>query len=245
MENVVSGFLLLVIGWILYDEFKEIPALAAMDKGGRLCDYSCGGSTFEPVSAALARGIRLIEVHVYSDEQDQPVVALHQENAGVDHAYDNVSFESVCVTLVNEAFPSDVPLILSIVPHTSTTFTLNRIAYHLSTTLHKHFAKDVTEETLLGALANKLVIVSGPEVRGSNLEELVNLNWGSSSLRRLEYQQAAYPRDPAELSAFNKDHISMVAPSDMYKTVAAVKDLHGCQWNLISGTAGFLPTKGT
>ena len=173
MEEAVTAGLLLAIGTLLMDEFKEIRG-PSFDHSKRLCDYRCAGSTFEPVSAALARGIRLIEVHVYSDAQDRPVVALKSGNKG-----DTVSFESICVTLVNEAFPSSFPLILSIVPHTSTTFTLNKIAHDLSTTLHKKFLKteEAVEGMLLGALADKLIIVSGPEVRGSNLEPLVNLSW--------------------------------------------------------------------
>ena len=98
MEQVVVAVILLAIGYLFMDEFKGLAP--TFDHNRRLCDYRCPGSTFEPVSGALARGIRLIEVHVYSDAQDRPVVALQSGNKG-----DTVSFESVCVTLVNEAFP--------------------------------------------------------------------------------------------------------------------------------------------
>jgi hypothetical protein len=241
MEQVVAAVLLLAIGYLFMDEFKGL-APPTFDHNRRLCDYRCPGSTFESVSGALARGIRLIEVHVYSDAQDRPVVALQSGNKG-----DTVSFESVCVTLVNEAFPSSFPLILSIVPHTSTTFTLNKIAHDLSTTLHKKFLKteEAVEGMLLGALANKLVIVSGPEVRGSNLEPLVNLSWGGSGLRRLEYAQAVYPRDSAELIEFNKNHISIVAPDITFDSSGGHDNVYkyGCQWNLFArgSETGFIP----
>jgi hypothetical protein len=232
MEEAVTAGLLLAIGTLLMDEFKEIRG-PSFDHSKRLCDYRCAGSTFEPVSAALARGIRLIEVHVYSDAQDRPVVALKSGNKG-----DTVSFESICVTLVNEAFPSSFPLILSIVPHTSTTFTLNKIAHDLSTTLHKKFLKteEAVEGMLLGALADKLITVSGPEVRGSNLEPLVNLSWGGSGLRRLEYAQAVHPRDPSELVAFNANHISLVAPDITFDSSGGHDNVYkyGCQWNLFA-----------
>ena len=77
MEQVVVAVILLAIGYLFMDEFKGLAP--TFDHNRRLCDYRCPGSTFEPVSGALARGIRLIEVHVYSDAQDRPVVALLDE----------------------------------------------------------------------------------------------------------------------------------------------------------------------
>ncbi|NDH65806.1 MAG: phosphatidylinositol-specific phospholipase C domain-containing protein [Microbacteriaceae bacterium] len=241
MEQAVIAFILLILGYLFMDEFRSV-APPSFDHGRRLCEYRCPGVTFQSVSAALARGIRLVEVHVYSDSQDRPVVALRAGNKG-----DTVSFESVCVTLVNEAFPSPLPMILSIVPHTSTTFTLNKIAHDLSTTLHKKFLKtdEAVEGMLLGALADKLIIVSGPEVRGSNLEPLVNLSWGGSGLRRLEYAQAVHPRDPTELVEFNTNHISLVAPDITFDSSGGHDNVYkyGCQWNLFArgGETGFVP----
>ena len=205
-----------------------------------LVDYTVQGSTFEDLSGALAKGYRLIELHIYADAQDEPVVALQPNYDQVAHR----SFVSCCEVIVNEAFPSDDPLILSLVAHTDKSFTLNRVAQHLKTTVRKHFAEgDVTEKPL-DSLANKLILVSGNEVRGTELEPLLNLSWNESRLRRLTYQQAAHPREPEELRSFTKSNIVLVAPDQAFSRFKVMDDVHayGCQWNLCPGSGvGFIP----
>lgn len=187
---------------------------------GTLVDFTVQGCT-DDVALAVKNGYRLIELHVYADEQDQPIVK-------------NVSFESCCIDIVNDAFPSDTPLILSIVPHTESSFTLNRIAYHIKTTVRKHLVQGSVHGKTLGELANRIVIVSGSEVRGTELEPLVNLSWNDSHLRRLSYQQAAHPRDPAELRGFAAKNIVIVAPDQAFARFKIMDDVYayGCQWNL-------------
>lgn len=222
--------------YVLSDEVRSHLGGDEPTHSGRLCDYRCPGVVFKPISAALARGVRLVEVHIAPDPSGEPLVMKR-----IDNEYDGDSFESVCVTLVNEAFPSEYPLILSIVPHTDSTVTLNRVAYHLKTTLHRQIleTQESVDQMLLGQLANKLVIVAGPEVRGSNLESLVSLSWGSSALRRLEYSQAVHPRDPEELRAYNRDHITLVGPTRVYPDAPLSVYTYGCQWNLFGSGSGF------
>lgn len=222
--------------YVLSDEIRSHLGGDEPTHSGRLCDYRCPGVVFKPISAALARGVRLVEVHIAPDPSGEPLVMKR-----IDNEYDGDSFESVCVTLVNEAFPSEYPLILSIVPHTDSTVTLNRVAYHLKTTLHRQIleTQESVDQMLLGQLANKLVIVAGPEVRGSNLESLVSLSWGSSALRRLEYSQAVHPRDPEELRAYNRDHITLVGPTRVYPDAPLSVYTYGCQWNLFGTGSGF------
>lgn len=207
-----------------------------------LTEYYVPGSTFEDLSGAVAKGYRLIELHVYSDAQDEPVVALQANYDQVNHR----SFVSCCEVIVNEAFPSDDPFILSIVPHTDKSFTLNRVAYHLKTTVRKHFVEGSVEDSPLDSLANKLILVSGNEVRGTELEPLINLSWNGSHLRRLTYHQAAYPREPEELRSFTKSNIVLVAPDQAFAKFRVMDDVYayGCQWNLCPGhsaTVGFIP----
>jgi hypothetical protein len=65
MEWLVAILLLLAIGYLLVDtELGEVPVLTPRK---RLCDYYVPGSVFEDIPTALARGVRLLEVHVYSD----------------------------------------------------------------------------------------------------------------------------------------------------------------------------------
>jgi hypothetical protein len=235
MEWLIAVLLIAFLGYLVYDEtLGEAPVFMPRK---RLCDYYVAGSVYEDIPAALSRGVRLLEVHLYSDERDQPVVGLKAQNDGYDYAEENVSFESTCVNIMNDAFPSEDPFILSIVPHTTKTVTLNRAAEHIMTTLRRRLlTTDKAIATLpLDSLKGKVVVVSGGTIHGSDLEPLINLSWNGPDLRRLGYQQALHPRDPGELMKFNKDHITIVAPETELKTVNANPDRPkalGCQWNL-------------
>lgn len=241
MEWLVAIFLLVAIGYLLMDtKLGEVPVLTPRK---RLCDYYVPGSVFEDIPTALARGVRLLEVHVYSDEQDHPVVALHPQNDGYDYALENVTFEQVCVMVANDAFPSEDPFILSIVPHTEKTITINRVAEHLKTTVRRRLVTTHKNVATLpiDVLKGKVVIVSGGNAKGTELEELVNLSWDDSNLRRLTYQQALHPRDEEELMRFNKDNITLVAPEPELRTVTANPEKPkrlGCQWNLYDRSGG-------
>lgn len=242
---------LLLLGLLMYlvvDTVlpKRVGAPSVMARK-RLCDYYAQGSVFEDVESALARGIRLLEFHVYSDEQDEPVVATKPLQGGYDYAEDSYAFEKACIVLANKAFPSKDPLVLSIVPHTTKVTTLNRVAYHLRHTVHKHFvAEKGIHEKPMDELADKIVIVSGGNIAGTELDELVNLNWDSGHLRRLGYSQAVFPRDQQELVAYNRNAISLVAPDPAFAKLTLNPDttrFNGCQWNLFPNPrapAGFV-----
>lgn len=211
---------------------------------GRLCDYAVTGSVYEDIPSALARGIRLLEVHVYSDEQDHPVVAKTPQQNGHDFATDNVSFEQVCIDITNDAFPSPDPFILSIVPHTTKSVTLNKVAEHLQTILRRHLivGRDI-QQVPVDTFANKVIVVSGG-VNGTELEPMVNLSWDNHGLRRLSVHQALHSRDPDELQRFNKDFITIVAPDpELVHSAVDAETLSamGCQWNLVAvGPSGLV-----
>lgn len=238
METALAIGILAAAGYLMV-KTEEPPREAREDT---LANYYVPGSTFEDISGALAKGYRLIELHIYSDAQDEPVVALRQNYEQTAHR----SFESCCVTIVNEAFPSDDPLIVSLVSHTDKSFTMNRVAYHLKTTVRKHLVDGLVEDKPLDALGNKLILVSGNEARGTDLEPLINLSWNDSHLRRLTYQQAAYPREPEELRSFTASNIVLVAPDQAFAKFKVMDDVHayGCQWNLCPSPiarTGFIP----
>lgn len=242
MKWLLAAALAAFFVYLVYDTFigRHIRPIGAR---GRLCDYTASGSVYEDIPSALARGVRLLEVHLYSDERDQPVVATKPQQNGYDFATDNISFEQVCVDLVNDAFPSKDPFVLSIVPHTSKSVTLNKAAEHLQL-LHRHLiaARDI-QQVPLDKIANKLVIVSGG-VSGTDLEPLVNLSWDSHGVRRLTVHQGLHSRDPTELRRFNKDFITIVAPEPELKHSAVDSDAlaaTGAQWILVaSGPPGFV-----
>lgn len=243
MEWVIVVILIGLLAYLVSGELAS-PSIPVLERK-RLCDYTAAGAVFEDIPSALGRGIRLLELHVYSDEQDQPVVAKRQQQEGYDFTLNNLTFEECCVSIANDAFPSKDPLILSIVPHTNKTIVFDRIAQHLETTVHRHLLQGIINPTApIKSFENKIIIVSGGEIRGTQLEPLVNLNWNGSDCRRLSYAQSLSPRDPKELTAFNIDHITIVAPDAKLKVATVNPDqpkVYGCQWNLFSKTpSGFV-----
>jgi hypothetical protein len=237
MKWLLAALLAAIFVYLVYDTFLR-DKLVPLAPRGRLCDYTVSGSVYEDIPTAIHRGIRLLEVHVYSDERDQPVVATHPQNSGHDFASENVSFEQVCVDIENDAFPSKDPFILSIVSHTDKSVTLNKVAEHLQTiTRSRLFPDKDIQNVQLDQLANKLILVSGGNIHGTALEPLLNLNWSEPGIRRLTYQQALHPRDPKELKQFNEHFITIVAPQPELKTINANPNqplAYGCQWNFFA-----------
>lgn len=244
MEWVIALVLLALLGYLIYEELLPVPAPLKPRLG--LGDYYVAGTVYGNVRTAIKDGFRLAEVHIYADEQDRPIVATKPMNSGYDFADANVPFEQVCIDIVNDAFPSNDPFILSIVPHTDKSVTLNRVAECILTTLRRNLTpvKDEITRYSLDALANKVILVSGGSIRGTQLEDLINLSWDGSELRRLTYQQALFPRDPEELTKFNREFITLVAPQPELKTLNENPKkpfVYGCQWNLfMEGPPGFV-----
>lgn len=240
MEAALTLILILLMAYLLYDQYatKGGGVLAR----GRLCDYMATGSVFEDPKTALARGIRLLELHVYSDERDQPVVATKPQNDGYDVSLENASFEQCCVDIVNDAFPSKDPLVVSLMFHTDKAVVMDRVADHLQTTVRRHLVsgKDIQRDPI-DSFANKLLLVSGGSIAGTRLEPLINLSWNDSGLRRLTYQQALHPRDAVNLVGFNRDNITIVVPEVSLKSVNVNPErprAMGCQWNFVGGGPG-------
>jgi hypothetical protein len=237
MEPLIVVGALVTAGYLLASSDEPVRE----NRSKSLVNYYVQGSTFEDVETALKAGYRLIELHVYSDAQDEPVVSLKPNYDGVATR----TFESCCVAILQNAFPCRDPLILSLVLHTEKSFTANRVAYHLKTTVRRQLFSGSIEDVPLESLADKVVIVSGNEARGTDLEPLVNVSWNDSHLRRLTYQQAAHPREPDELRSFTNSNIALVAPDQAFSRFKVMDDVysHGCQWNLCPtplGRPGFV-----
>lgn len=232
MKGLFPALLFAFLAYLLYDTFAEKATILSRK---RLCDYTAAGSVYEDIQGALRRGIRLLEVHVYSDERDQPVVSMVPQSTGRDFTDNNVSFEQVCIDIANDAFPSKDPMILSIVPHTDKSVTMNKLAEHLTTITRRHLTDQKSIQTApIDSLANKLILVSGGPIHGTALEPLLNLSWSDSGLRRITYQQALHPRDPEDLKRYAENNIVMVAEDPMLKTLTANPNTplsFGCQWN--------------
>ena len=230
----------------------------------RLCDYYIASSaysvfpstyTYDFVSDSIIplvvkAGARLIELDVYAGDKDKPVVGLKNEDIGYDYAKNSISFESCCVSIGNSAFNKvDTPLasdpfILSIVFHTDKRSVQDACAEILKSTLQRYMLgpeyayhrKNLAQEPICN-LAGKLIIVSGGNMKGSTFEEIVNLSWSTSNLRRLTYMQASQPYDHEELIDSNRKHICMVIPEpipDLKNNNPTILFGYGCQWNLMN-----------
>ena len=243
METVLALSLLGLVGYVAWNEITdEEIKLPSISK--RLCDYVVRGGIYEEASTVIQSGRRLLEVHLYADENGIPIVSKNPMNQGYDYAYDYWTFDSVCVALI-QAFPNRLPFILSIVPHTTNTVTLNKAAECLKTTVHRHLVP--TEYTTLQSmeldlLVNKLIIVSGG-IQGTELGNLVNLSWTDSNLRRLTFGQAVHPQDYSELVSFNRTSITLVTPDPVFGKEGINPEVavaYGCQWILFGDTPGFV-----
>ena len=243
METVLAFSLLGLIGYVAWtettDEEVKLPSVSK-----RLCDYVVRGGIYEEASTVIQSGRRLLEVHLYADENGTPIVSKNPLNQGYDYAYDYWTFDSVCVSLI-QAFPNRLPFILSIVPHTTNTVTLNKAADCLKTTVHRHLVPSEyidLQSMELDLLADKLIIVSAG-VQGSELGDLVNLSWNDSNVRRLTYGQAVHPHDYSELIRFNRNAITLVTPDPVFGKEGVNPEItvaYGCQWILYGNTPGFV-----
>ena len=230
----------------------------------RVCDYYMASSSysvfpgskiFDSVSdqilpLVIKAGARMIELDIYADVNEKPVVGLKNEKLGIDYASNSVPFESCCVSIANNAFNSITspvssdPFVLSLSFHTNKTNVINACAEILKTTCRSHMRdasyafqrKNIATEPVCN-LQSKLIIASGGSVKGSLMEELVNMSWDTSHLRRLSYAQASQPHDAKELIEFNRNNITMVVPDiegDLVNYNPQILFTYGCQWIMMN-----------
>jgi hypothetical protein len=229
----------------------------------KLCDYYIASSAYSVfpgsvtrdyisdnvVTLAIKAGARLIELDIYAGDKDKPVVGLKNETLGYDYALNSVDFESCCVAVANTAFNkvdtplSSDPFILSLVFHSDKRTVMDATAQILKDTCQRYmlgpeFAynrKNLAQEPVCN-VAGKLIIVSGGNIKGTLIEELVNLSWSTSNLRRLTYMQASQPYDHEELINSNRTNITMVVPDvipDLKNNNPTILFSYGCQWNMM------------
>jgi hypothetical protein len=230
----------------------------------RLCDFYTAASSYSVFPGAkiydyvsdqiiplvVKSGARMIELDVYDDGSGKPVVGLKNQNLGTDYAYNTVSFEACCVALANTAFNSVTspvssdPFMLSLVFHTKNTTVLNACSEIIKTTCRPYLLdaeygyqrRNLVVEPVCN-LQRKIVLVSGSEVKGTLMEELVNISWATSHLRRLTYTQASQPHDADELINHNRSHITMVVPDigdDLVNFNPQILFSYGCQWIMMN-----------
>ncbi len=230
----------------------------------KLCDYYMASSSYSVFPGAeiydyvsdsilpliIKAGGRLVELDIYADVNDKPVVGLKNQKLGTDYAYNTVPFSACCVSIANNAFNSisspvsSDPFVLSLVFHTDKSNVINACAEILKTTCRAHLLdetyayqrKNLAVEPVCN-LQNKIVVVSGGNMKGTLMEEMVNLSWSTSNLRRLTYTQASQPHDADELINYNRTHITMVVPDigdDLTNYNPQILFSYGCQWIMMN-----------
>lgn len=231
----------------------------------RLCDFYLASSSYSVfpgskiydyvsdsiLPLAIKSGVRLVELDIYSDENNKPVVGLKNQKLGVDYAYNTVPFEACCVSIGNNAFNSvsspvsTDPFVLSLVFHTNKTNVINAASeilksspcrQHLLDTSYGYQRKNLAVEPICN-LQSKLIVVSGGSIKGTLMEELTNMSWSTSHLRRLTYLQASQPHDQDELIEYNRNHITMVVPDigeDLVNMNPQILFTYGCQWVMMN-----------
>lgn len=251
-----------------FDAYQQVTKLAPLgcptSQPYRLCDYYMASSSYSVFPGAeifdyvsdqilpmvIKAGARLVELDIYSDAQNKPVVGLKNQKLGTDYAYNTVPFEACCVSIANNAFNSiscpvsSDPFVLSLVFHTDKTTTINACAEILKTTARQYLLdesygyqrKNLAVEPVCN-LQRKIVIVSGGPMKGTSMEELVNLSWSTSHCRRMTYTQASQPHDPNEIIDYNRSHITMVVPDvgeDLKNSNPQILFTYGCQWIMMN-----------
>ena len=230
----------------------------------RLCDFYAASSSYSVFPGAkvydyvsdqiipmvIKAGARLVELDIYDDGSGTPVVGLKNQKLGTDYAYNTVPFQACCVSIANTAFNSVTspvssdPFILSLVFHTNKTNVLNACSEILKTTCRPYLLdaeygyqrRNLVVEPICN-LQRKIIIVSGSEVKGTLMEELVNISWTTSHLRRMTYTQASQPHDSDELINHNRNHITMVVPDigdDLVNFNPQILFSYGCQWVMMN-----------
>ena len=255
----------LALGEINLSAYKKVTSLTPLGDSNntKLCDYYLASSSYslfpgdtttdyisdKMIPLVIKAGARLIELDIY-DDGGLPVVGLKNQSLGYDYAKNSVPLEKCCVALGNSAFNkvdtplSSDPFILSLMFHTDNTNTLNATSQIIKDTLSRFLLdpeyafhrKNLAQEPIEN-LKGKLIIVSGGAIKHTKMDELVNLSWSTSHLRRLTYMQASQPYDHEELIEANKKSMCMVIPDpdpDLKNNNPTLLFSYGCQWNLMN-----------
>lgn len=236
---------------------------SADDKTSRLADYYCAWAyrpTFpaqtvydfisaDAITSLLSAGVRGMELDIY-EEAGVPIVAIQSTEYQFRQSMNAVPLSDVLTAIASGAFAtatspgSTDPFILSLNVHSTDTTVWNAVASEVKDKLaafllgleYVHQSQNLAQ-TPLCSLLGKVIIVSGGAHKNTDLDELVNLSWNGSTLRRLTYSQAAETHDIDELTDFCRQNICMVvpdpSPSNANKS-ADVPMAYGCQWCLMS-----------
>ena len=94
MEVVIGLGLVGILGYTLWNEVssreEDEPIISTRS---HIRDYYLTGGVYEEVKDVISSGRRLLEIHLYADENGKPIVAKKPLNLSYDYAYDYWTFD--------------------------------------------------------------------------------------------------------------------------------------------------------
>jgi len=238
------------------EHFANAPVGCPSDRV--MCDYMVASSAnsiyankdaedytyASAVKKVIQAGARVVDLNIY-DVEGVPTAGLTDSGYKRLYSYNGVKLEDCCVEIANTAFADDTPgnknpFVLSLNFHTTNNTLMTKAAEVLKKTLSRFLLdlpytyqkKNIALEPVCN-LIGKIVVVSGKNTKGNGMDELVNMSWDSSYMRRLTYRQAAETYDYEELIEFNRRGITLVVPDegkDLTNRKAQICFGFGCQW---------------
>jgi hypothetical protein len=196
------------------------------------------------VGKVIKAGARVVDLNIY-DVEGVPTAGLTDSSYKRLYSYNGVKLEECCIEIANTAFADDTPgnknpFVLSLKFHSTDNAFMTKCADVLKKTLSRFLLdvpytyqkKNISLEPVCNLLG-KIIVVSGKNTKGNGMDELVNMSWDSSHMRRLTYKQAAETYDYEELTEFNRQGITLVVPDegkDLTNKNAQICFGFGCQW---------------
>ena len=242
---------------------KPGPLACPIKDDTLLCDYYLAGSAYsvnpentaysyvteESIRKIIQAGARIVELHVYG-ENGTPVVGLADTVTKEKYSYNTVPLDDCCKVLANDAFNagttsvSSDPFVVSVVFHTEDTTIINAAASVMKTTIvnrmldssYSYQRKNIATEPVCN-FAGKFIIVSGKNVKGTDMDELTNMIFGESNLRREKYNDTTMTHSFEEKIEYNRRNITMVVPDDSVSLKNGNPQIlftYGCQWVLMN-----------
>jgi hypothetical protein len=196
------------------------------------------------VRKVIKAGARVSDLNIY-DVEGVPTAGLTDSSYTRLYSYNGVKLEDCCIEIANTAFADDTPgnqnpFILSLKFHSTDNAFMTKCADVLKKTLSRFLLdvpytyqkKNIATEPVCNLLG-KIIVVSGKNTKGNGMDELVNMSWDSSHMRRLPYTKVAQTYDHEELTEFNRQGITLVIPDegkDLTNKDAQICFDFGCQW---------------
>jgi len=183
-----------------------------------------------------------------NEENGRPVVAFYNKSNFRQSL--NVAYLEDCLRIIHDnAFNPTVvpnasdPFLLSLNLMTMDTRLINNTASILRDVMrdrmldseYSYQRKNIPQEPICN-LRNKIIIISGTNHTNTDMDELVNLSWSGSWLRRMTLTAVEETHDMEELKSYNMGNITLVIPdneTEFKNKGSDIAHVNGCQAVLV------------